>query len=165
MCSHTETIISSKSFKSSNKRISWKNLKDEDGKYVCPVDGCSYTYNAKKTGMTSAISEHHRRKHKFTKSYACDKCEKVFNSSSELNQHINRKHKICLIECKHEGCSHVDSNSGNVKAHYARKHMSVRPIKEGDMFKCPNCDYKSKSPCFAHIAGCVEGTPYKLIYK
>ena len=46
--------------------------------------------------------------------WKCDKCDKVFEISSRLGQHIRRKHEQVRVEC--EVC-HQKITSHNLKAH------------------------------------------------
>jgi len=151
--------------------INWKQTRDAQGCFVCPHPGCQWK---SKPGRSSTASEHHRRKHKNHNKHACldSTCGQHFSSSTELRQHMIRKHivGIPVKKCPFPGCPYTDKLQNNVQTHYGREHCGDRTkliMKTRETGKktlmCVKCGkkYTNTTSISYHIAACIDGTPFK----
>jgi len=122
-----------------NIKIYWKrDHLDEQGRFVCPIEGCSWT-SKPNLKTTSSASEHYRRIHKFNKTYKCSVpgCKKKFSSSVEQKQHITR-HQHRIQKKKNE-----DEGIGSDTSIEEESDSSEKEILCPKIYKCPyeDCEY------------------------
>ena len=82
------------------------------------------------------------------KSFACDKCEKVFGYKGNLKSHISSKHEEHKSQCNQ--CDKTYTDSSSLKRHVKTVHAEKK-------FTCVQCDkkFKSKAQLQRHqISGC-----------
>ena len=82
------------------------------------------------------------------KSFACDKCEKVFTKKGNLKGHISSKHEGKRSQCNQ--CDKTYTDSGSLKRHVKTVHAEKK-------FTCVQCDKKFRSKAQLHrhqILGC-----------
>uniref|UniRef100_A0A3Q4HPS2 PR/SET domain 15 n=1 Tax=Neolamprologus brichardi TaxID=32507 RepID=A0A3Q4HPS2_NEOBR len=80
------------------------------------------------------LKRHRAREHK--KVYACPRCNKVFQNSSNLNRHI-RSHGDKLFKC--DECDKLFSRKESLKQHISYKHSKNVPDQEYK-YKCNTCE-------------------------
>lgn len=68
-------------------------------------------------------SEHRRKRRKISYFYSCRYCVQKFGSSSHLDDHILRKHKI---QCNF--CDRTLESMSKYCEHFERKHFDIEPI-------------------------------------
>ena len=82
--------------------------------------------------FNEAFLKDHMRNIHGEKKLPCKYCDFVTNSSTRLNSHIDRFHKVH----KCDKCDHTSATSFTLKIHQKNKHEGVR-------YKCPQCDYQA----------------------
>uniref|UniRef100_A0A3Q2X057 PR/SET domain 15 n=1 Tax=Haplochromis burtoni TaxID=8153 RepID=A0A3Q2X057_HAPBU len=80
------------------------------------------------------LKRHRAREHK--KVYACPRCNKIFQNSSNLNRHI-RSHGDKLFKC--DECDKLFSRKESLKQHISYKHSKNVPDQEYK-YKCNTCE-------------------------
>jgi len=70
-------------------KISWKNHKDSEGKFKCPV--CSRAHNKPNTAQQHYVTH-------FRPRFSCDDCKGKFHLSTQFRAHFLWKCKICQKE-------------------------------------------------------------------
>lgn len=74
--------------------------------------------------------------HQKNKNYACNPCNKLFSSRSELENHRNRKHGgIKIYACDHHRCNSSYTTKASLKVHQLRMHGEKK-------YKCLECNLK-----------------------
>jgi hypothetical protein len=130
---------------------------NSDGLYECPY--CD------KKGKRTTISEHVSQKHveetgRQELPFQCDHCDKKYQASTHLRNHIRDFHKNVRVQCPE--CDYSAKNKYALYSHYSVKHMSIctETTPSGEE-KCTCCSkIMSKMASKYHVATCFVESPF-----
>ena len=108
-----------------------------DKTFVCNQINCNKTFKSK------VLLTQHKRRHFSVKSFGCNKCDKRFQSNSQLNNHKNSVHSnVRPFVCPQSDCNKRFKRSNALYDHKIRFHTRIK------RHKCfhNNCDKSFVTP-------------------
>ena len=112
------------------KHIEFAHNPTQEDLNKCAHEGCDYV------GNTEASMKYHIKTVHEGTSFKCDKCDQVFKSVTNLNQHHRSIHdQSTWVKC--ELCDHVSKTKAELKIHLHAEHLGVT-------YKCEKCNYRAK---------------------
>jgi uncharacterized Zn-finger protein len=142
----------------SNKSHLNRHIKNIHGErkivYKCEEKECEMSFD-KKSKLSKHISQFHKAKTNFT-NFECyyPFCGKIYNSQNKLNQHIENKHNLNILnnplqekkakeffQCPFEDCYKSYSIMFNLKVHIKTFHYELKE------FACNECNQSFKHKC------------------
>jgi hypothetical protein len=149
-------------------RMTLKYVKDDEGVFICPHDGCKFR-NPNQSSM-----HYHMKKHLEELNYTCKVCKKSFLQKQTLDLHMRAKHPESVknndeddskkFKCPYDNCDFKALTKGNTVIHCLRVHFQEEineiMIKNNDTktISCIECEkeFNSSSAFFYHCKSCIH---------
>ncbi|MDO6408471.1 RHS repeat-associated core domain-containing protein [Pantoea phytobeneficialis] len=131
------------------------NTHTRDKTYFCDQAGCNRSFF-----YPSALAQH-LAKHENLRNYRCEKCNRGFNTSGELSQHIRIVHAVRRdFFCQESGCKKTFKSLSELKIHINRCHKEHR-------YCCDDCglSFSTRRGLSIHINTHTGDTPYKCHFQ
>ena len=127
--------------------VTHAKAKHEGVRHIC--EHCGY-----KAPKLSKLTKHIKAVHLKIKDYACEDCDAEFSSKSNLERHVNTKHKGIRYSC--DQCEYKTTQSGRLTQHIDVAHLKIKD------YTCEDCDEKFSEPGISerHVKVQHEGVRY-----